>query len=51
MTRITVRVENEVPWIGLNRPAKRNAIDVATSDELSAVLDQARKAPCILIVH
>jgi enoyl-CoA hydratase/carnithine racemase len=51
MTRITVYDEGEVRWIGLNRPEKRNAIDTATADELIAALDQARKTPCVLIVH
>ena len=51
MTRITVRDEGEVRWVGLNRPAKRNAIDMAAADELIAALDQARKTPCVLIVH
>ncbi len=51
MTRITVRDEGEVRWVGLNRPEKRNAIDMATADELIAALDQARKTPCVLIVH
>src|SRR6266700_4173648 len=51
MTRITVRDEGEVRWIGLNRQEKRNAIDMATADELIAALDQARKTPCVLIVH
>jgi enoyl-CoA hydratase/carnithine racemase len=51
MTRITVRDEDKVRWVGLNRPEKRNAIDMATADELIAALDQARKTPCVLIVH
>ena len=40
-----------VRWIGLNRPDKRNAIDQATSDAFAAALDDARKQPCVLIVH
>jgi enoyl-CoA hydratase/carnithine racemase len=51
MTRITVRDEDKVRWVGLNRPEKRNAIDMATADGLIAALDQARKTPCVLIVH
>lgn len=46
-----VRDEGTIRWIGLNRPDKRNAIDQATADAFSAALDDARKQPCILIVH
>ncbi len=46
-----MRDEGPVRWIGLNRPDKRNAIDQATSDAFSAALDDARKQPCVLIVH
>jgi enoyl-CoA hydratase len=48
---IEVRDEGVIRWIGLNRPDKRNAIDHATSDAFSAALDDARKDPCVLIVH
>src|SRR5690348_7055538 len=48
---IEVRDEGAIRWIGLNRPDKRNAIDQATSDAFSAALDDARKEPCVLIVH
>jgi len=37
MSSIEVRDEGQLRWIGLNRPDKRNAIDQAMSDELSAV--------------
>jgi enoyl-CoA hydratase/carnithine racemase len=48
---IEVRDEGVIRWIGLNRPEKRNAIDHATSDAFSAALDEARRDPCVLIVH
>jgi enoyl-CoA hydratase/carnithine racemase len=48
---IEVRDEGTIRWIGLNRPGKRNAIDQATSEAFSAALDDARKQPCVLIVH
>ena len=51
MSPIEVRDEGVIRWIGLNRPEKRNAIDHATSDAFSAALDEARKDPCVLIVH
>jgi enoyl-CoA hydratase/carnithine racemase len=48
---IEVRDEGTVRWIGLNRPDKRNAIDQAMTNELSAVLDDSRRQPCVLVVH
>ena len=51
MSPIEVRDEGAIRWIGLNRPDKRNAIDHAMSEAFSAVLDDARKQPCVLIVH
>jgi enoyl-CoA hydratase len=51
MSVIEIRDEGAVRWIGLNRPGKRNAIDQAMADEFSAALDDARKQPCLLIVH
>ena len=51
MSTIEVRDEGHVRWIGLNRPDKRNAIDQAMSEELAAALDDARRQPCVLIVH
>jgi len=51
MSPIEVRDEGAIRWIGLNRPDKRNAIDQAMSEAFSAVLDDARKQPCVLIVH
>jgi enoyl-CoA hydratase/carnithine racemase len=51
MSPIEVRDEGTIRWIGLNRPDKRNAIDQATSDAFATALDDARKQPCVLIVH
>jgi len=51
MSPVVVRDEGPVRWIGLNRPDKRNAIDQATSDAFAAALDDARRQPCVLIVH
>jgi enoyl-CoA hydratase len=48
---IEVRDEGTIRWIGLNRPDKRNAIDQATSEAFAAALDDARKQPCVVIVH
>jgi enoyl-CoA hydratase len=50
-TSVEVRDEGHLRWIGLNRPGKRNAIDQTMVTELSAALDDARKQPCVLIVH
>jgi enoyl-CoA hydratase len=51
MSPIDVRDEGHLRWIGLNRPDKRNAIDQAMVDALSAALDDARRQPCVLLVH
>lgn len=51
MSRIEVRDEGGIRWIGLNRPGKRNAIDREMADAFSAALDDARERPCVLVVH
>ncbi|GAA0341716.1 enoyl-CoA hydratase/isomerase family protein [Actinoallomurus spadix] len=51
MTLVKVRREDHLWWVGLDRPAKHNALDQAMVTELTAVLDEARREPCILIVH
>jgi enoyl-CoA hydratase/carnithine racemase len=50
MSSIKVRDEDQLRWIALNRPQKRNAIDRAMSDEITAALEDARKQPCVLVV-
>ncbi len=38
--------------VGIDRPEKRNALDLATVDELHEVLDKAaRSAPAVLVLH
>ena len=51
MSPVEVRDEGIIRWIGLNRPDKRNAIDQATSEAFAAALDDARRQPCVLVVH
>lgn len=51
MTLVQVRREDPLWWVGLDRPAKHNALDQAMVTELTAVLEEARREPCILIVH
>ena len=51
MTLVQVRREDQLWWVGLNRPAKHNALDQAMVDELDTVLAEARRQPCVLIVH
>ncbi len=51
MSLIDVRDEGAVRWIGLSRPDKRNAIDLAMAEAFTAALDDARQQPCVLIVH
>lgn len=51
---MNVRTERRpgVLLVGIDRPAKRNAIDLATVDELHAVLDAAvRDDPAVLVLH
>src|SRR6478672_2150409 len=43
--------QGKVFLIGLNRPDKHNALDQAMVDELDLALIEARRAPCVLIVH
>jgi enoyl-CoA hydratase len=49
----TLRVEERdtTVLVGLNRPEKRNALDEATVDEIHAVLDAHKRAPCIVVLH
>jgi enoyl-CoA hydratase len=51
MSSVDVRDEGTSLWIGLSRPEKRNAIDQGMADALSAVLDEARKHACVLIIY
>lgn len=37
--------------VGLSRPAKHNALDEATVDELHEALRSARAEPCVVVVH
>lgn len=48
---IRVVREGPVTLVGLDRPAKRNALDQALVDELHGVLDAARGEPSILVLH
>ncbi|GAA4603313.1 enoyl-CoA hydratase-related protein [Actinoallomurus liliacearum] len=51
MTLVQVRREDHLWWVGLDRPAKHNALDQEMVTELAAVLEEARREPCVLIVH
>ncbi|HEY1818541.1 MAG TPA: enoyl-CoA hydratase/isomerase family protein [Trebonia sp.] len=51
MSVIDVRDEGPLRWIGLNRPDKKNAIDQATTEAFAAALEDARRQPCVLVVH
>lgn len=48
---IVTETRGGVFLIGLDRPARRNALDVATVSQFHAALDQAGSAPCVLVVH
>ncbi|MBX9245231.1 enoyl-CoA hydratase/isomerase family protein, partial [Actinotalea ferrariae] len=45
------RGDGAVLLVGLARPAKHNALDQAMVDELHAVLADARREPCVVVVH
>ncbi len=49
---LAVTVRGKATWLGINRPDKRNALDVATSHALRDVLDRAETTePTVLVVH
>ena len=50
MSSIEVRDEGQIRWLALSRPEKRNAIDLAMSQAITAALEDARRQPCVLIV-
>jgi enoyl-CoA hydratase/carnithine racemase len=51
VTHVQLRRDERIWWVGLDRPAKHNALDQAMVDELDTVLAEARREPCILIIH
>ena len=51
MTSVSVRRDDQIWWVGLDRPAKHNALDQAMVDELDTVLAEARREPTVLIIH
>jgi enoyl-CoA hydratase len=51
MSSIVVRRDGELWWIGLNRPDRRNSHDEAMVAEFDEVLGEARRTPCILLIH
>jgi len=51
VSRVVVRQEGALWWVGLNRPERRNAHDAAMVDDLNAVLTEARRTPSILLIH
>jgi enoyl-CoA hydratase/carnithine racemase len=48
---LQIRRDGTTWWLGLDRPAKHNALDQTTVDEIHAALTEARRDPSILIVH
>ena len=49
---LVVRTAEHATWIGLDRPAKRNALDVATSHALREAIDAAEdRGPGVLVLH
>jgi enoyl-CoA hydratase len=51
MSSTQVRRDGDVWWLGLDRPDKRNALDLATVEEIDTTLAMARRQPCILVVY
>jgi enoyl-CoA hydratase len=51
LSTVRLQVEGYVWWIGLDRPDKHNALDQEMVDDLHSVLNDARREPCILVVH
>ncbi len=49
--RVVTERRGDVLLVGINRPAKRNALDKATTAELGRVVAEAAAEPCILVVH
>ncbi len=48
---ITLERRGPVTLLGLNRPAKYNALDEAMIDQIDRALVEIRRDPCILVVH
>jgi enoyl-CoA hydratase/carnithine racemase len=49
--RVVTERRGDALLVGINRPAKRNALDKATTAELGRVVAEAAAEPCILVVH
>ncbi|HEY1570469.1 MAG TPA: enoyl-CoA hydratase/isomerase family protein [Pseudonocardiaceae bacterium] len=49
---LLVEVRGDATWLGVNRPDKRNALDVPTSHALREFLEQAESGePTVLVLH
>ncbi|HWL44287.1 MAG TPA: enoyl-CoA hydratase/isomerase family protein [Ilumatobacter sp.] len=51
MSALDVRADGPVAFVGIDRPASRNALDEATVGELHGVLDRYRDTPSVLVIH
>ena len=49
--RVRTERRGDVLLLGLDRPAKHNALDEATVDAVHEVLREAVRSPCVLVVH
>lgn len=49
--RIVTEIRGPARFVGLNRPDKRNALDLEMVDELHHALSEAAREPCILVIH
>jgi enoyl-CoA hydratase len=51
MTTVSVDRTETIWWVGLNRPDKRNALNQEMVDELQAILLDAGRDRCIIVIH
>jgi enoyl-CoA hydratase/carnithine racemase len=52
MSSLVIRTRGSATWLGINRPDKRNALDVPTSQALREHLERAETGePTVLVVH
>jgi enoyl-CoA hydratase/carnithine racemase len=50
-SNVVARREPDVVWLGLDRAAKRNALDEATVRDLHAALDEWATEPAVVVLH
>lgn len=51
MSLLDVRRDGDLLLVGLARPEKHNALDLAMVEEFHAVLDSVRRTPCVIVIY